>query len=457
MMEYPKTHNFTLKYEDKADGGPPLVVHAIGPQNIVKRLQARELWGGRRVGTAKYLERSMYQSIFPNFTVTHVDKPPCFLRKFTPDGKHFIAFSSDQMSVEVYTFQGPEAATHLFQSSGTGYQQKRRRLDPTPDGLPPRSCAVPWGDIISSDDAHPRSQFIRKIAFETFFKLKFRITVAPPGEQLNRECSLFTDDSNYMIVGSATYIQDDQAHPQFHQMYRNNESVEPNSRFPLEDYSVHLVDIRHGMLSDTVHFGVDKIYLSHNQGIYLYNQTLAILSVQHQTVHIFHVGDGQFQPVRNIGRFCHEDDELVLSSAPLFRSNRPYEDVFINTLKHRLLVFIYKRAIETKDPADLARFHQYYEQMRKLRIWKMQLLDEDHLLLKYSSAEVVTLKSAEPNSQYCIFVIYNITETNILAVFENTSDRLVDLFEGFSDNFRNNFMTQDARYSSSPANNIYSK
>ena len=117
MMEYPKVHNFVLKYDATADGGPPLVVNEIGPQNLVIRLQARELWGGRRVGTGKYLERSMYQSIFPNFTITHVDKPPCFLRKFTPDGKHFVAFSSDQMSVEVYTFQGPEAGTHLFEAN----------------------------------------------------------------------------------------------------------------------------------------------------------------------------------------------------------------------------------------------------------------------------------------------------------------------------------------------------
>jgi de-etiolated-1 len=325
------------------------------------------------------------------------------------------------------------------------------------NGIPPRSFENPWTDLITAEDTDCRSQYIRKHAFETFFKLKFRITVAPQGEQLNRECSLFTEDSQYMIVGSATYIQDEYAHPQFHQIYRNNESVEPNPRFPLEDYSIHLIDIRHGVLSDTIHFGVDKIYLSHNQGIYLYNQTLAILSVQHQTIHIFQVSDGQFHAVRNIGRFCHEDDDLLLSGLPAFRGARPYEDIFINTLKHRLLVFIYRKAAKSGELSDLVRFHQYYDQLKKLRIWKMQLLDEDHLLLKYSSPEVVTLKSTEPNSQYCLFVVYNISKTTILAVFENTSEQLVDLFEGFSDNFRNNFMTQDARYSSSPANNIYSK
>ena len=32
-------------------------------------------------------------------------------------------------------------------------------------------------------------------------------------------------------------------------------------------------------------------------------------------------------------------------------------------------------------------------------MWKMQLLDEHHVLIKYASEEVVTLRSSEPNAQ----------------------------------------------------------
>ena len=77
----------------------------------------------------------------------------------------------------------------------------------------------------------------------------------------------------------------------------------PNPRSPLEDYSLHLVDLRGGKLCDTRHFKVDKIYLSHNQGLYLYKDILAVLSVQHQTIHIFQILDGMFINVRTIGRF----------------------------------------------------------------------------------------------------------------------------------------------------------
>ena len=36
-----------------------------------------------------------------------------------------------------------------------------------------------------------------------------------------------------------------------------------------------------------------------------------------------------------------------------------------------------------------------FNQIRWLRIWKMQLLDEDHLLIKYASEDVVTLRLDE--------------------------------------------------------------
>ena len=47
----------------------------------------------------------------------------------------------------------------------------------------------------------------------------------------------------------------------------------PIPRSPLEDYSLHLVDLPPGQLCDTRTFKVYKIYLSHNQGLYLNGET----------------------------------------------------------------------------------------------------------------------------------------------------------------------------------------
>ena len=85
-------------------------------------------------------------------------------------------------------------------------------------------------------------------------------------------------------------------------------------------------------------------------------------------------------------------------------------------------------------------------------MWKMQLLDEDHILIKYASEEVVTLRSPEPNSQPSFFVVYNMISTNVIAIYDNTSEELLELFENFCDFFRN---PTDAAVTSSPSNNIY--
>lgn len=87
----------------------------VPPQNIVIRLYRRQTFGCRKPGTHFHVARQFYQNIFPNFTIINIEKPPCFLRKFSPDGKLFIAFSADQTSLEVYTYKGPAAAGDLLQ------------------------------------------------------------------------------------------------------------------------------------------------------------------------------------------------------------------------------------------------------------------------------------------------------------------------------------------------------
>ena len=73
----------------------------------------------------------------------------------------------------------------------------------------------------------------------------------------------------------------------------------------------------------------------------------------------------------------------------------------------------------------------------------MQLLDETHLLIKYASEEVVTLRSSEPNSQVSFFVVYNFKSTEVVSVYENTSDDLLNMFEHYCDFFRNTNVHDD--------------
>ncbi|KAL1491712.1 hypothetical protein ABEB36_012269 [Hypothenemus hampei] len=378
-------------------------------ENIVFRLIDRERYGCKKPATQLYTIRRFYQNVFPNFTVINVEKPPCFIRKFTPDGKYAIAFSADQSSLEVYSYQGPAAAADLLQK------------------------------IANSDKLEETIyEEIKRNIFARFFKLKHSINITT-NEQLNRECSLFTDDGRYVIVGSASYIPEE-IRPHFYEIYTNNEAVTPTLRSPLEEYTLHLVDLHMGKLCDVRKFKVDKIFLSHNQGLYLYKDTLAVLSVQHQLIHIFQILDGMFVDVRKIGRFCYEDDLYLYNL--VYPSERAFKDVCINSLKHRLLTFLYRRASnkssQTGDPTELRKFYHYFDNFCSLKMWKMQLLDDNHLLIKYASEEVVTLKQTDPNSsEPQFFVVYNMLESRVIAVYENSSSELVELLENFNDYFRN--------------------
>jgi hypothetical protein len=75
----------------------------------------------------------------------------------------------------------------------------------------------------------------------------------------------------------------------------------------------------------------------------------------------------------------------------------PFRDPFINSLKHRLLVHLWRRAEQDGSAMAKRRFFQYFDQLRQLRMWKMQLLDENHLFIKYTSEDVVTLRVTDPS------------------------------------------------------------
>ncbi|XP_025857023.1 DET1 homolog isoform X6 [Vulpes vulpes] len=407
----------------------------IQNQNVIHRLERRRISSGK-AGTHWHQVRVFHQNVFPNFTVVNVEKPPCFLRKFSPDGRYFIAFSSDQTSLEIYEYQGCQAAEDLLQ----GYE----------------------GETLSNGNDQ-RSVSIRGRLFERFFVLLHITNVAANGEHLNRECSLFTDDCRCVIVGSAAYLPDE-PHPPFYEVYRNSESVTPNPRSPLEDYSLHIIDLHTGRLCDTRTFKCDKVVLSHNQGLYLYKNILAILSVQQQTIHVFQVTpEGTFIDVRTIGRFCYEDDLLTVSAVfpEVQRDSQtgmanPFRDPFINSLKHRLLVYLWRRAEQDGSAMAKRRFFQYFDQLRQLRMWKMQLLDENHLFIKYTSEDVVTLRVTDP-SQASFFVVYNMVTTEVIAVFENTSDELLELFENFCDLFRNATLHSEVQFPCSASSNNFAR
>lgn len=66
---------------------------------------------------------------------------------------------------------------------------------------------------------------------------------------------------------------------------------------------------------DQIHFDFDLI--KNIYGVHLLERTLAILSIQHQTIHLFQIdrNTGAFISILQIGRTIFDDDRLYLGSA----------------------------------------------------------------------------------------------------------------------------------------------
>lgn len=412
----------------------PVRWRRLESQNIIHRLFKREIHHDKR-STCFNEARKFYLSIVPNFSILNVEKPPCYLRKFSPNGRFFIAISYDQTSLEIFDFKGSEAAGNLFKDI--------------------KGDVIPGPSDADEDAAHVRSKI-----FSQFLQKRHIVRVTAGEEVLNRECSLFTDDSQYVLVGSCHQLPEESS-SRFYDVYRNNECITPNYRLIPEDYTLYIIQLKTGIVCDKRRFRLDKIYLSHNQGVCLYGNILTILSVQQQVIHVFQISpQGTFIPMRTIGRFCYDDDEIFYrqtSHQPPRVQNRPYTDKCINSLKHRLLVYLYKAACNGHIDQGVRAFYWAMDDIRNLRMGKLQLLDEEHLLIKYAIEEVVTFRNGDPYNMPSLFVIYNMTTTEILGVYEHTSPELLEIMENFQDHFRNSWLHLQPQFPSSPSSSIHAR
>ena len=384
----------------------------IPSQNIVHRLASRQLVDDCPARNY-YRQRSLYQCIVPNHTESHVQVPPGYLRKFSPNGRSLLAFSSDQKSVLVYEYLGCGACCNLFSRNYKSIDEIKLNL------------------------------------FDQLFKLRHLISSFDIQENLNRECSLFTEESRYVIVGSSMFLHDD-PYPPLYSILRGNEDISPQANFRLEDYTLYIVDMLGGFVTDSCQFKCDKIQLAHNQGLSLCGSKFAVLSIQHQTIHLFQIRNGTFVQLHQVGRFCYPDDRIVYERAESDLStnaregtgehlHHPFHEKWYNSLKHRLLCWLLRHAevlSASTNRVPVMNFFQRFDDVASLRMWKMQLLSNHKLLIRYAKEDAVTSKSTDPISQPALLVVYNLESTEIEAVFENTSEDLLRIYERHADSFR---------------------
>lgn len=100
-------------------------------------------------------------------------------------------------------------------------------------------------------------------------------------------------------------------------------------------------------------------------------------------------------------------------------------------LMQRLLAYVYRRHLKE---GRQKMFYRVVGQYSLLLIHKVQLLDHDHLLIRLGSYDRGG-NPADSLSNTCFFLVYCISSTKILNLFDNKSLELASLFHRFRDDF----------------------
>ena len=102
-------------------------------RNIVNHLQQRECgyipilstpWysfpdNQRRIGSEFATRRHLSATTFPpNCSILNIDKPLCYMRKFSPDGRFLLAFGTDLRSIEIFQYNGYSQLNKTLEKPG---------------------------------------------------------------------------------------------------------------------------------------------------------------------------------------------------------------------------------------------------------------------------------------------------------------------------------------------------
>ncbi|KAF9977434.1 acid phosphatase det1 [Actinomortierella ambigua] len=134
----------------------------------------------------------------------------------------------------------------------------------------------------------------------------------------------------------------------------------------------------------------------------------------------------------------------------------------ISGIKQRLLSFLFRKAFNAHDGgAALRHFHLTFQQFASLVMWRMQFLDNEHMLIKFGKTECVLGRPSDSTYQTAFFVIYNFCTTEITAVYDNASEDFIQIYEAWADQFCASAYTtagpDKQHYTSTCSNNIHAK
>ncbi|KAG4972841.1 hypothetical protein JHK87_029662 [Glycine soja] len=382
--------------------------------NIVARIFDRQI-RTPAPGTSVHHARRFYENLVPSYTVYEVECPDHSFRKFTDDGQYLISFSRNHQELIVYR---------------------------------PRWLSFSCKD----EDCDKHDLPSRAKRFDSFFTQLYCVPLASCNELICKDFFLYMESNQFGLFATST--------AQIHDAPAVGGAV--HGVPSIEKITFHLLRLEDGEILDKKVFSNDFVNLTHNMGVFLYDDLLAIVSLRYQTIHILQIRDsGNLVDVRAIGEFCREDDELFLNSnaqgMALSDKNKQLQlpgnhienhlhqgqpnlgNSFLSGIKQRLLSFIFQGLWNEERDDTLVQF-----------------LDRHHLLIKFGSVDGGPQVSRNADHHPAFVAVYNMDTTEIVSFYQNSPDELYLLFEQFCDHFHatsRNSMYMN--FISSHSNNIH--
>ncbi|KAL5556179.1 hypothetical protein UlMin_038415 [Ulmus minor] len=379
-------------------------------------------------GTSVHSARRFYENLVPSYTIYDVECPDHWIRKFTDDGQYLVCFSRNQELI-------------VYRPTWLSF-----------------SC--------KEEDCHIHDLPLKAKKFDSFFTELYCVSLASSNEVICKDFFLYMENNQFGLFATST--------AQIHEAPAVGGAIQGVPS--VEKITFHLLRLEDGMVLDEKVYHNDFINLSHNMGVFLYDDLLAIVSLRYQTIHILQIRDsGNLVDVRAIGSFCREDDELFLNSSAqphqhtenhvengFHQYQLTSENPFLSGIKQRLLSFIFQGLWSEESNHSLRvqhlkkKFYFHFQDYADLIIWKVQFLDRHHLLIKFGSVEAAVSRSVDHHPAF--FGVYNMETTEIVAFYQSSADELYLLFEQFCDHFhptsRNSLHT---KFISSHSNNIHAR
>ena len=281
--------------------------------------------------------------------------------------------------------------------------------------------------------------------FSDLFRVCKEISVTCEDEPLCKEFCLFVNDGRHLIVCTsciaASFLYD---------LFYIRENI---SNEQTEDIKFHTVDFESGKITDTIIFQSDHIQFAFHSGVSLLGNTFLVTSIKHQTIHMFHItSNGRFQKIKDIGYFTGDDDQLIL------QMNNSYESELemISGLKHKMLSFLYKQALNHENKRnELLHFFYEFDQILQLSLWRCQIVDDSLLLIKFGTEKILNQRYSDASTLPALFVFYNYKTNRIENILENHTQEMLEYFIQNHDQLQKSALQDPNAFQSSCNNSIY--